>query len=273
VDEVIVSPLTARTWYWAGLVGLVAVATTTVVGWQLISAFSATGERTLDLIGATLRTTEQTTTTAIDTLSAAEAGMVEAEGALEAAGGGIERLSAVMQEMAFVLAGEVPATLEAVAASFPAMIDTARVIDRTMNALSFLGIEYAPDIPLDESLAEVEDEILPLAEELRSQAVPLAEATNEIRSVGESVDDVGQRVADITSQLSGSRDLIVEYQQSATEASALVIDLRDRLGSQIALLRVLLITMAVSGGIVMSIPIALGRNRLAGERQPAKVGE
>jgi DNA repair ATPase RecN len=262
MDAMKLSPTWARAWYWAGLVGLATIAITAVVGWQLISAFSATGERTLDLIVTTLRTTDQTVTTAIDTLSAAEAGMVEAEAALEAAGGGIDRLSAVMQEMAFVLAGEVPGALEAVAASFPAMIDTARVIDRTMNALSFLGISYAPEIPLDESLAAVEDEIVPLAEELRAQAVPLAEATNEIRSVGESVDDVGQRVADITAQLSGSRELVQQYQESATEAGALAADLQDRLGGQIILLRVLLIAMAVTGAVAMTIPMVLGRAAL-----------
>lgn len=253
----------ARFWVWGGWLGLAATVAVVVVGWQLTTTFRLSTERTLDLIAATLATTSETTTTAIGTLSVAEAGMVEAEFALEAAGSGLDRLSEVMTQMAFVLAGEVPATLEAVAESFPAMIDTARVIDRTMNALSFLGINYSPEIPLDVSLSAVEDQILPLAASLRAQAIPLAESAVEINSVGDSVATVGVRVAEITTQLSNSRGLIEQYEQSATEASLLIQDLRDRLDSQVLLVRILLIALGTAGMVLMTVPISLGRRALA----------
>lgn len=253
----------ARFWVWGGWLGLAATVAAVVVGWQLTSTFRLSTERTLDLIAATLETTSETTTTAIGTLSVAEAGMVEAEFALEAAGSGLDRLSEVMREMAFVLAGEVPATLEAVAESFPAMIDTARVIDRTMNALSFLGINYSPEIPLDVSLSAVEDQIVPLAASLRAQAIPLAESAVEINSVGDSVATVGARVAEITTQLSNSQGLIEQYEQSATDASLLIQDLRDRLDSQVLLVRILLIALGIAGTVLMTVPVSLGRRALA----------
>lgn len=252
----------ARTWLLAGMVGLVSTVLIVGLGWQLIATFRESTLRTLDLLGATLETTSETTTTAIDTLSLAEDGMLEAELALQAAGDGLSQLNEVMREMAFVLAGEVPSTLEAVAASFPAMIDTARVIDRTMEALSFLGVEYAPEVPLDESLNDVEEQIVPLAAELRAQAIPLAEAAVQIGVVGDSVETVGARVADITTQLSGSRDLVQAYEQAASEASALIADLRSRLDSQVLLARVLLVTLGLAALVLMSVPIALGRAAL-----------
>jgi hypothetical protein len=253
----------ARFWVWGGWLGLAATVTAVVVGWQLTSTFRLSTEGTLDLIAATLETTSETTTTAIGTLSVAEAGMVEAEFALEAAGSGLDRLSDVMTEMAFVLAGEVPATLEAVAESFPAMIDTARVIDRTMNALSFLGVNYSPETPLDVSLSAVEAEIVPLAASLRAQAIPLAESAVEINSVGDSVATVGARVAEITTQLSNSRGLIEQYEQSATDASLLIQDLRNRLDSQVLLVRILLIALGIAGLVLMTVPVSLGRRALA----------
>lgn len=258
-----VSRRLARLWLWGGLLGLAATIGAAAVGWQLTSTFRLTTDRTLDLIAATLETTSETTTTAINTLSVAEEGMVEAELALEAAGSGLDRLSEVMTEMAFVLAGEVPATLEAVADSFPAMIDTARVIDATMNALSFLGVNYSPEVPLDVSLSAVEDQIVPLAASLRAQAVPLAESAVEINEVGDSVETVGARVAEITSQLSSSRGLIERYEQSATDASALIQDLRSRLDNQVRLVRILLIALGLAGLVLMTVPIKLGRDALA----------
>lgn len=253
----------ARLWWWGGLLGIAATVAAVTVGWMLTSTFRLTTDRTLDLIAATLETTSETTTTAINTLSVAEEGMVEAELALGAAGNGLDRLSEVMNEMAFVLAGEVPKTLEAVADSFPAMIDTARVIDRTMNALSFLGINYSPEIPLDVSLSAVEDQIVPLAANLRAQAVPLAESALEINEVGDSVETVGARVAEITTQLSSSRGLIERYEQSASDASSLIGDLRDRLDLQVLLVRILLAALGVAGLVLMTVPINLGRRALA----------
>lgn len=252
----------ARIWLLAGMVGLVATVLIVGLGWQLTATLRDSTERALDLLGATLETTSQTTTTAIDTLTLAEDGMLEAELALQAAGDGLSQLNDVMREMAFVLAGEVPATLEAVAASFPAMIDTARVIDRTMETLSFFGIEYEPEVPLDESLNAVEDQILPLAAELRAQAVPLAEAAGQIGTVGTSVETVGARVAEITAQLAGSRDLVREYERAATDAGALITDLRDRLDSQVLTARVLLAVLGLAALVLMSVPIALGRAAL-----------
>lgn len=262
MEKVKLSRWLARTWLLAGWLGLASTVVVVGLGWQLIVEFRESTLRTLDLLGATLETTSETTTTAIDTLSLAEDGMLEAELALQAAGDGLTQLDEVMTEMAFLLGGEVPSTLDAVAASFPAMIDTARVIDRTMQALSFLGVAYEPEVPLDESLTAVESEIRPLAIELRAQAVPLAEAAGQIGLVGDSVETVGARVADITTQLSGSRDLVLEYEQAATDAGALIIELRGRLDSQVLLARVLLVAFGLAALVLMTVPISLGRGVL-----------
>jgi DNA repair ATPase RecN len=165
-----------------------------------------------------------------------------------------------MTEMAVLLGGEVPETLEAINESFPAMIDTARVIDRTMSALSILGVDYSPEVPLDRSLQDVEDQLGPLAITLRQQAIPLAEAASNLETVGGSVRTVGHRVNEITTQLTGSTRLVERYQAAASEASTLVEDLRERLLRQLALARGLLIVLGLILLVVMTVPIALGRS-------------
>jgi hypothetical protein len=210
-------------------------------------------------LATTLETTVESTTTAIETLATAEAAMAETETALTSAGAGLAELSGVMTEMSFLLGGDVPETLEAIEESFPAMIDTARVIDRTMSALSILGVDYSPEIPLDVSLEAVEDQLGPLAATLRQQAIPLAEAATEIETVGVSVGTVGERVNEITTQLTGSTRLVEQYQTAASEAGTLVDDLRGRLARQLAMARGLMVGMGLILLIVMTIPITLGR--------------
>jgi hypothetical protein len=252
----------AQLWYWGGIVGVVLGVLAVIASWQLLSSFGRSTSETLELLTTTLDTTVEGATTALETLALAEEGMVEAEIALEAAGGGLSQMSDVLTNTAFLLSANVPDTIDSITASFPGMIDTARVIDRTMSALSFLGIEYEPAIPLDESLAAVADDLVPLSEELRAQAVPLAEAANQLRVVGQSVDDVGESVTSMTEQLSGSRELVTSYQTAANDANRIVGEISASFDRQILIARILLITLGLMAIVMMSVPIILGNREL-----------
>ena len=252
----------ARVWYWGGLVGLAAAVLTIVVGGQLLTGLGQSTGRTLDLLATTLETTVESTATVLETLALAEEGMTQTEVALDSAGEGLTQMSSVMTDTAALLGSEIPNTLDAITDSFPAMIDTARVIDRTMRALSFLGVNYEPAIPLDQSLSAVSAEMVPLSQSLRSQAEPLAQAAAEIETVGGNVESVGESVRAITDQVSGSRELVVEYQQAATEASTVVSEVAANFDRQIDLARILLFTLAVAVLVAMTVPVVLGRQVL-----------
>ncbi len=252
----------AKVWYWGGIAGVFLGILAMIASWLLLSSFGRSTAETLDLLTTTLATTVDGATTALETLALAEEGMVEAEIALGAAGGGLTQMSDVLTNTAFLLAGDVPDTIDSITAAFPGMIDTARVIDRTMNALAFLGIEYQPATPLDRSLAAVANELGPLSEELRAQSVPLAEAANQLRVVGQSVDEVGQSVRSMTEQLTGSRDLVTSYQEAANDANRIVAEISESFDRQFLLARVLLLALGLMAIVMMSVPIVLGRREL-----------
>jgi hypothetical protein len=142
------------------------------------------------------------------------------------------------------------------------MIDTARVIDTTMQALSFLGVDYSPAIPLDESLEAVSDDLAPLSENLRAQSGPLTAAAAEIESVGQSVDLVGESVNSITDELSGSRELVVRYQTAAADATELVSEVTASFNGQVLLARILLMALGVALLILMTVPVVIGRKAM-----------
>lgn len=252
----------AKVWYWGGITGVFLGILAMIASWLLLSSFGRSTAETLDLLTTTLATTVDGATTALETLALAEEGMVEAEIALGAAGGGLTQMSDVLTNTAFLLAGDVPDTIDSITAAFPGMIDTARVIDRTMNALAFLGIEYRPATPLDRSLAAVANELGPLSAELRAQSVPLAEAANQLRVVGQSVDEVGQSVRSMTEQLTGSRDLVTSYQEAANDANRIVAEISESFDRQFLLARVLLLALGLMAIVMMSVPIVLGRREL-----------
>lgn len=263
-----VPPWLARLWYWGGLVGTGIAFLALVVGWLLLSGFGDSTSRTLSLLGTTLETTVESASTALETLALAEEGMTQTEIALGSAGTGLAQMSGVLAETSALLGAQVPDTLDAINASFPAMIDTARVIDTTMQALSFLGVDYRPAVPLDESLEAVSEDLAPLSESLRAQAGPLAQAAMEIESVGEAVEVVGENVNSITAELAGSRELVTRYQTAAAEATEVVSDVSTSFNGQVTLARILLLALGAAVLILMTVPVVLGRKamELAGIR-------
>ncbi|MFN2487021.1 MAG: hypothetical protein ABR609_10525 [Acidimicrobiia bacterium] len=252
----------AKVWYWGGIVGVFLGIMAMIASWLLLSSFGRSTSETLDLLTTTLATTVDGATTALETLALAEEGMIQAETALAAAGSGLTQMSDVLDNTASLLSADVPDTLDSITASFPGMIDTARVIDRTMNALSFLGIEYSPAIPLDQSLGAVADDLAPLSEELRAQSAPLAAAANQLSVVGGAVDEVGESVRLITDELSGSRDLLTSYQDAANDANRIVAEVTASFDRQILIARILLVAIGMMAIVMMSVPIVLGKREL-----------
>lgn len=257
-----VPPWLARLWYWGGLAGAVVAFAALVVGWQLLSGFGDSTSRTLTLLNTTLETTVESASTALETLALAEEGMEQTEIALGSAGTGLTQMGLVLTDTADLLGSQIPDTLDSINASFPAMIDTARVIDTTMQALAFLGVDYSPAIPLDESLEAVSDDLVPLSESLRAQSGPLATAATEIESVGDAVDSVGQSVNSITEELAGSRALVTRYQTAAADATELVSEVTDSFKGQVTLARILLLTLGIAVLILMTVPVVLGRKAM-----------
>jgi hypothetical protein len=253
----------ARLWILAGIVGALLSLVGMVAGWRLIGILEDSFERTFTLTAATLEAASDTTATALVMLSAADAGLDEVELSLGATTGGLERMATLTAELGSVLTVEVPRTLDAIAAAMPAMIDTARIVDGTMRALSFVGVDYDPAIPLDESLEQVTAALTPLAAELRTQAAPFAEVGVTLAALGESVSAVGEDLAVIGAEIDNSRSVLDRYEAAAAEATSLVADLRTNLDGQMTLMRFLIAGLGVVALVMMTVPISLGREAVA----------
>src|SRR5690606_26846779 len=141
----------------AALVAVVSLAAA-VAGWIALdvveSVFSAAPEL------------EEAAEPSRDPLEAIDATMGEAGGALGTRSGMADRLSGsavpaaeVLDEVAELTTSQIPDSLTALRDALPALIDTADVIDDTMRTLSFLGVEYRPQVPLDDAFGEIQAQL------------------------------------------------------------------------------------------------------------------
>lgn len=173
------------------------------------------GIGTVEEVGAALDSTSDALAAGVAALEQAET--VIADGAAQLAG-----ISGAGADLVEVVTQQVPEAVESVAAALPALEDSARVLDRTMRALSLVGVDYDAAVPLDRSVAEITTRLSVIPSTLRAQAGPMNEtvagtadmsrallgvsgeigvAAVALVETGEAVTDLGDRLTGIVSQL------------------------------------------------------------------------
>lgn len=140
-----------------GIAGLVAAIIVGVAGWVLADRtsdrLSDTVEPLGDLVDNVSETVEATQVIVATTIEAIEG----IESATRSAGRTLGSVSDLIVSTSDVIGEDLASGLEDAVGTLPALVDTGRIIDRTMRTLSLVGVDYDPEVPLDESLAGLEE--------------------------------------------------------------------------------------------------------------------
>jgi len=177
----------------------------------------------------------------------------------ELAASAFEDANEVFGDTVEVVTVDVPDGLDAVVDALPAIESVAAIIDNTLGFLSFVGVDYNPEVPFDEAVAELEVAIADLPQQLRDQAEPLASLQEDFSSFGTSASDIAVDLAALQTSLDEAQRLFDTYAETTEAATAAVEDIRGDLAwvRWMALLAVILITTALAG--LQAVPILLGR--------------
>jgi hypothetical protein len=216
-----------------------------VAGWLALNVI----DTTLTLVPGISQTAEPSD----DLLDAVDQALVEVRATLEVVGGITDRVAdstddaaAIMNEIAVLSTGQIPDALTALQDSMPALIDTANVIDNTMQTLSFLGVDYDPDKPLDDALREVETQLDGLPETIAEQGDRIQDLVEEIRLTGSDTALIGARLEAIGGNLADAEATIDDYRQ-AVDDLGLVADVGTEIAAAVPAARVALVLLALSG--------------------------
>ncbi|MEA3349912.1 MAG: hypothetical protein U9Q82_04760 [Chloroflexota bacterium] len=135
----------------------------------------------------------------------------------------------LVDETAQVLVYDVPETIEGVQDSMPSLIETAATVDETLAFLSAfkmvvpipfgddvdigLGVDYNPEVPLDQALEDLNDNLEGLPEDLRALEDNLDTAdanllilSDDLSALADDLSDVNQQMEDINPQLDDVAD-------------------------------------------------------------------
>ena len=246
-----------------GIIGLIAASVVAVGGWIAASSASTAANETIgpfvdvaddlaNTIGATVVLVDRTT----------EA-IVSIENTTRSVGRTLGEVSRVTSETADLVEGDIAGSLDSVVDTLPAIISTANVVDNTMRALSFIGVDYDPDEPLDDALRDLERSISPLPDQIRDQAESLRGLTTDIDDIQADSGALAAVLLTARIDLMDAGDLLDSAAENARAAVDQMRIVESDVGGYATLARIVALAVAVALAAASTAPLLIGRSYLS----------
>lgn len=158
-----------RALFVAGVIGMTGAVVVGIAGWILAGRATDTVTVTIEPISAIVTNVSETIAASQVMVSRTTEAIDSIEAATRSTARTLDSVGEIIGETSGLVGGDLANGLESAIDSLPGLVDTGRVIDRTMRALSLVGVDYDPEVPLDESLTDLEESLGPLPDQLRSQ--------------------------------------------------------------------------------------------------------
>lgn len=247
-----------------GIAGLIGATILAVLG--VIAVWSVAGamDRSLTVTATAIAAADDTVTLAAQTVAIVSDSFDTLVPAASLAAGSFEDAASVIADTSTVVTVDVPNALDAVLDAMPAIETAAGIIDTTLGALSFFGVDYDPDVPFDEAVAQVAAGIEPLPEQLRAQAEPLEDLASDFEEFGTASAVIAGDLEALQTQLDTASRVLTEYAATTADASLVVADVQDDLGWQRWLMSVAVVLAALVLAALQIVPLTLGSRLRAG---------
>lgn len=197
----------------AGVIGIIASALLGIGGWLVVAGMVSGANNTIRAASVVVDDVGAATDAAAVSVSSMRAVVEDIERTARASSRTLKSADELVSEIGDQASGDIADSLESTVAAMPGLIRTGRLIDRTLRALTFVGVDYDPDVPLDEALESLRDSLSPLPEEIRDQAELL-------RAAGEDLREIGQDAGSLAASLLEIRIDLLEAERVVTTAAA-----------------------------------------------------
>lgn len=252
----------------AGVLGAIASLVVGVVGWVLAGRLVATVENvitpTSGIVGDLADSIEasevlfERTTEAIESIETASRSTVRT----------LSSVGAVLEETT-ELAGEgVADSLEAAVDTLPGLISTGRVIDNTMQALSFVGVDYDPDVPLDESLSDLEASLAPLPDQIRDQVALLEDVQTDLEDIADDGRELSGVLLEARLDMMAAERVLRSARANAAVAAENIEEIEAGVDTYDTLARVVVVAASVALLAASLAPAFLGSYLLSRNPDP-----
>ena len=191
-----------------GSVAVVSALVFGVGGWMVANGIMSGASATIESAGAVVDDVAIAADAASVSVSSMREVVDDIEDAARSGGRTLATVEQLLTEIGEQAAGDVADSLESAVAAMPGIIRTGRVIDRTLIALSLLGVDYDPAVPLDEALEDLRGSLSPLPGKIREQARLLDEASADLGDIAESSGNLAASLLEIRIELPQAEGIV-----------------------------------------------------------------
>lgn len=245
-------------------IGVVVALAGTVVAWQLVGNLDDSSRRTLDVTIETIDSIEDSLDLAARVITSTTESVDAAAASLDSLDQSFESASGVIGEIND-LTTIVGPTLEDAATTLRQLEGVGNGIDDVLEDLSSIpfGPDYDSQGGLGETIGELATEIGALPAEFEQTSSDLTTFETDLAALQTEVSALASAVGDVSVELEGSDSVIDGYRTNLADARMVAVTTRDDLGSDVGMMRLILLIGGINLAISQIVPFWLGRSLLA----------
>ncbi len=229
----------SRTWEYTGVAGAAIALLASVFFAFGIGPWFQTLSDSFDVTAEGLRAVDSTLEVVDESLLVVTDTLAGIDGVFGATASALDEVGLVVLSTGTLLQTEIPRQLDAIETAMDGLIDTANVVDGVLGALSFVGVDYNPEVPLDRALEDVSVQLGELRESLSGYSANLFSLTVSLNRLEDEVTLVAGTMTGLQEQVEATRDLIAGYRVTAGDAEAVITNASERLSGQVWLVRII----------------------------------
>lgn len=255
----------------AGTLAIVSSLLLGIGGWLLVDGMMSGAAGTIRSASDLVEDVEVATDAALVGVSSIRAVVEDIESAARSSGRTLSTTEELVADISERSIPDVARTIEDVVAVMPGMIQTGRVIDRTLDALTLLGLDYDPEVPLDQALESLRDSLEPLPDEIRDQAALLDAAARDLSAISDDAGSLAASLLEVRIDLHEAEDAITATAANVEEVAGFF----NELGNDFETYRIWAPWLPVAAAVALAASgagvLSLGLSQLNALRDPETV--
>ncbi len=253
-----VPPWLARTWLIGGIVGAAAAIGAAILAWSVLGSVETASSASVELADDLLVSVTGTIESVEDVIGAVTDGLRTTQQSAADASITLTQLSALTSNLGDLVSEDVPGGLDSVRASLAPIEATAGILDGTLRALSFFGVDYDPETPLDEAIDDLDQRLADIPADLRRQGPLIESAADSLNGFGSDALVISGDLSDLRRELIATGNTVRGYQATVDDAALLLADVETNLTGRLDLLKWVTVAVAMALTITQTVPITFG---------------
>ncbi|MCA1782072.1 MAG: hypothetical protein LC679_07835 [Intrasporangiaceae bacterium] len=253
-----------------GVLGLVVTLVAALVAQKLVGDLIGGVDESLELTVDLLETVDESFVVVEEALLIVADGTEGASDAVRALGRGLDDGSVALESARELTGQEIADALEQVEGAMPALQQAAGAIERTLRTLDSLplGLTYAPERTLVDTIGELRGGLEGIPEQLRDQAAQIEGTADSLTEATAGTMATADALEELVGRLDEAASLAGDYSVQAVEARQLVDAQREVAATNLVQARWMIWIVALTVALGQFVPLYLGWVLRAGRLGP-----